>query len=377
MSVVKRQIAILEILTMSQPLLASLPRLIGTMQVPGDKSISHRSLMLSALCPSRHGGHHRVKGLLESEDVLATMRCLEQLGVRFKRQPLTQGNAQGAGDWLIESPERWHEPHDILDAQNSGTTMRLMSGLLAPQGFLSILTGDDSLKRRPMGRVVCPLRQMGAELLGRSRLGSSGIAGGPDALYAPLVIAAPKGRLQGISYTMPHASAQLKSAILLASLYAEGETVLQQPSPSRDHTERMLQGLGVDIEVQGNTVTMPCGQIDRLRDPDLSASHGLAWQVPGDPSSAAFFAVAAALLPGSQVRIEGVGLNLGRIGLVTALRAVGVSIVFENMRDIQGEPVGDWVVTYTPLKGDIILNAADIPALIDEVPIFAGAAPWC
>jgi 3-phosphoshikimate 1-carboxyvinyltransferase len=340
----------------------------GTISVPGDKSISHRSLMLSTLCPTKPNKPHQVNGLLDSADVMATMACLTQLGNRF-----TQTDS---GQWLIEVPAQWQAPIHMLDAKNSGTTMRLMMGLLAPQPFSSSLTGDASLQRRPMGRVLSPLTLMGASIQGSTPV-SQVAQTDPDARYAPLAITPVFKVLQGIDYTMPHASAQVKSAILLAGLFANPSTNINliESAPSRDHTERMLSGMGLVINTTSTSdghshISMPCGQITHLR----QSQQALDWTVPGDPSSAAFFTVAACLLQGSHLTIKGVGLNPSRIGLVTALKRLGADITITNTKTIHGEPVGDWVVKSARLAGHLTLNAADIPALIDEIPILAVAA---
>jgi 3-phosphoshikimate 1-carboxyvinyltransferase len=242
------------------------------------------------------------------------------------------------------------EPEGILDCGNSGTTMRLLSGLLAGQGFLSLMSGDHSLNRRPMRRVIEPLTVMGAEIWGR--------AGG---FYPPLAIKGNKN-LKGISYRMPVASAQVKSALLLAGLYAGGQTRIIEPEKSRDHTERMLQAMGADLEVQGLEITLKPGR-------ELQAQE---FFVPGDISSAAFFLVAALIVPGSEIMIRDVGINPTRAGLIEVLQGMGARLAIENQRVVGGEPIGDIVAGYSELRGTRV--AGDIiPRLIDEIPILAVA----
>jgi 3-phosphoshikimate 1-carboxyvinyltransferase len=318
----------------------------GTLTVPGDKSISHRALMFSALA----NGTSRITGLLPSADVLSTYRILTQLGVTIHGDP----NQPGTEIVVASKGHHWHEPDDILDCGNSGTTTRLMTGLLAGQGFSCVLTGDASIRRRPMGRVLEPLRQMGAHLHGRHG----------DKL-APIHINRPRpdsGKLAGISYTMPVASAQVKSAILLAGLLATSPTTVIEPLATRDHTERMLAGLGASLTVDGPRITVhPLAEGQFLTPCN--------WVVPGDPSSAAFWIVAALLTPGSALTLQNVGLNPSRTGLIQALQSVGGAITITNQRQVGGEPVGDLLVEASDLKGDITLTAEDIPALVDEVPI--------
>ena len=314
-------------------------RLTGLITPPGDKSVSHRSLILNAIAD----GTARVTGLSDGEDVLSTMSCLRGLGVRIEPGE-TEGDVtvHGLGEHL-------EEPEGVLYAGNSGTSMRLLSGLLAGQPFLSVLTGDRSLRSRPMGRIVQPLRQMGAEIIGRNN----------DTL-APLAIRG--GSLSGSEYTMPVASAQVKSAIMLAGLSADGETVLHQPARSRDHTERMVRAMGGDVEEDGLSLT--------LRPARLSAVDVV---VPGDVSSAAFWMVAGLCHPDARVTIRGVGINPTRGGIMEVLEAMGARITQENPRTEGGEPVADLLVESSDLaaaevSGDLI------PRLIDELPVLAVAA---
>lgn len=315
-------------------------RLTGHIRVPGDKSISHRALILGALCD----GRVRVSGFLPSLDCLATLDCLEKLGVRVERRGATGLVVHGGGARGLA------EPTVVLDAQNSGTTMRLLSGLLAGQGFFATITGDGSLRRRPMRRVVEPLRAMGATILGRAG----------DTL-APLAIRG--GGLRGIDYTLPVASAQLKSALLLAGLGARGRTTVREPAPTRDHTERMLAYLGAEISKTGGAV--------RLRPGLPLAARAL--RVPGDLSSAAFPIAAAVLLEGSDLTIEGVGLNPTRTAFLDALRRMGAQVAASRVRAVCGEPVGVLRVRGGPLRATEI-GGPEVANLIDEVPILSALA---
>jgi 3-phosphoshikimate 1-carboxyvinyltransferase len=328
-------------------MLNNLYPLTGTLQVPGDKSISHRALMLTSLIPQES----QICGLLLSEDVKATYGILTELGVSFNT-PLSSDKMTLTGLTAFQ------EPGNILDAQNSGTTARLMTGLLSPQPFYSVLTGDAALRRRPMGRVVEPLTHMGANIQGRK-----------NNTLAPLSILPPLNPLEGLQYTLPHASAQVKSAILLAGLYAHSETLIEEPIPSRNHTELMLQSLGVELTCfqQGdrNCIRMPARQIERIWEQQQQRI-----KVPGDISSAAFMLVAASLIPHSEILLSNVGVNPTRMGIVTVLNAMGADITLLNTRLQAGEPVADILVKAVPaLKGSISLSEADMPALIDEIPI--------
>jgi 3-phosphoshikimate 1-carboxyvinyltransferase len=323
----------------------SLPNgLQGSITVPGDKSMSHRALLLSALTE----GVSEVWGLLPSADVFATKRCLERLGVQIACLN------EAKGHWQIRGRRDWKEPSELLDCGNSGTTIRLMMGLIAGHNLYAVLSGDVSLNKRPMGRVMNPLRQMGSKWAGRD-----------NNQFSPLVHLPVAEGLQGIQYTMPMASAQVKSAVLLAGLFAKTETRVTEPIFSRDHTERMLKAMGADLEVHGKQITLAPNQIEALAP--------MAWQVPSDPSSVAFGLVATLLCPNSQVIFNNVGLNPRRIGLFEALKQVGASIEYTNQREVGGEPVGDLVVTASELVGNLTLSAEDIPALVDEIPILTMA----
>jgi 3-phosphoshikimate 1-carboxyvinyltransferase len=334
-------------MTQSRPLTAQRAGpLAGAVTVPGDKSISHRALMLAALAI----GRTRITGLLEGEDVLCTEAAMRSLGARIARQ------ADGA--WVVDGVGigGLAEPDDVLDMGNSGTAARLLSGILATHPIFSVITGDASLRRRPMARVITPLSGTGARFLARE--------GG----RLPLAICGAAEPMP-VSYRMPVASAQVKSAILLAGLNARGQTRVEEPVPTRDHTENMLRHFGAEILVEsenGGRVITLTGQ------PELRAADIL---VPGDPSSAAFPLVAALLVEGSCVTIRGVGLNPLRTGLLTALRAMGASLSVGNERIEGGEPVGDITARASRLQ------AADTPpalapSMIDEFPILTVACAY-
>lgn len=308
----------------------------GELTVPGDKSISHRAVMFGALAQ----GMTEVRHFLKGADCLSTIDCFRRLGIQIEE---TEGVLliHGKGlDGLVS-------PTDILDAGNSGTTTRLLAGILAAQPFSSTLTGDASLQKRPMKRIVDPLTQMGASLTSINENGC-----------VPLRIA---GRpLHGIHYISSVASAQVKSAVLLAGLYAEGETSVTEPFVSRDHTELMLSSFGAQIAASGTTVTIQPR-------PTLS---GQCITVPGDISSAAYFIAAALLVPNSEVLIRNVGINPTRDGILKAAQAMGGNIQLLNRRTAGGEPVADLLVTSSSLHG-ITIEGSMIPGLIDELPVIA------
>jgi 3-phosphoshikimate 1-carboxyvinyltransferase len=310
----------------------------GSIRVPGDKSISHRALMFGALAE----GQSRIEGFLPSGDCLATLDCLRALGVEIVRLDETTMMIHGCGLRGLQ------KPISPLNCARSGTTMRLLAGILAGQSFNSILTGDPQLLSRPMRRVTEPLRAMGAEIEDADGC-------------APLTIHGQ--RLRGHDHTLAVASAQVKSALLLAGLYADGPTVVRQPGPARDHTERMLAAMGVNVVATGLDVTL--NPVDRL------ASNSLA--VPGDISSAACPLVAAALLDGSEVTIEGVGVNPTRTGLLGVLDEMGVRIEVDNARGQGGEPVADLTVHSSGLCG-VEIGGDTVVRMIDEFPILAVAA---
>ncbi|HAO13734.1 MAG TPA: 3-phosphoshikimate 1-carboxyvinyltransferase [Planktothrix sp. UBA8407] len=317
----------------------------GRIRIPGDKSISHRALMLGALAK----GVTTIEGLLLGADPRSTAECFSRLGAEISELNSERVEVKGIGLGNLQ------EPTEVLDAGNSGTTLRLMLGILAshPGRFFAI-TGDSSLVRRPMSRVTKPLQQMGATIWGRQ--------GGS---YAPLAV---QGQaLRPIHYFSPIASAQVKSCIMLAALMTEGETTITEPALSRDHSERMLTAFGANIIVEPDSYSVIVKGPAEL--------HGQHVVVPGDISSAAFWLVAAAIVPGSELVVENVGVNPTRTGILEALERMGANLQLENQRLVAGEPVADIRVKYSVLKaceigGDII------PRLIDEIPILAVAAAF-
>lgn len=312
----------------------------GELTLPGDKSITHRALILGSLAD----GISEIAGVLRSQDCLSTAKAFGAMGVVVEENGDNRLRIQGCG------PPGLKEPEQVLDVGNSGTTMRLLAGVLAGQPFFSVLTGDRYLRQRPMARVVAPLRSMGAAILGRD--------GGN---LPPLAI---KGtRLRGIDYTSPIASAQVKSAILLAGLFAEGETAMTEPSLSRDHTERIFQEVGLPMRRDGLRVSVH--GVERI--------PAFALSIPGDFSGAAFFLVAALVIPGSELMIRGVGINPTRTGLLDALGAMGAAIQVNRPRVVSGEPVADLLVRSQQLHGTEISGSL-IPRMIDEIPAFAVAA---
>ncbi len=314
----------------------------GVIRVPADKSISHRAAILSALA----NGDTRIDNFLPSETTRATVNCLRALGAEIEQTNATTLVVHGRGLRALR------EPGDVLFCAGSGTTMRLLAGVCAGQDFLSILDGTPALRRRPMARVAEPLRAMGAAILTRN--------GG----LPPLTIRG--GALRGIEYTLPVASAQVKSAILLAGLYADTPTTVHEPSPSRDHTERMLKACGADIELQIANCKTQINPISKLKSP-------ISITIPSDFSSAAFFIVAALLVARSELRIESVGVNLTRTGLLDALARMGARIKIENARDESGEPASDVIVQAAELRATQV-GGDEVPRMIDEFPIFAVAA---
>ncbi|MBF6024749.1 3-phosphoshikimate 1-carboxyvinyltransferase [Lysobacter niastensis] len=313
----------------------------GSLRVPGDKSVSHRAIMLGALAE----GTTHVTGFLEGEDTRATARVFEQLGVRIETPSANERIVHGVGLHGLTGST------GPLDCGNAGTGMRLLAGVLAGQAFDSLLVGDESLSKRPMRRVIEPLERMGAV-----------IASEPGGL-PPLRIEGAR-TLRGVEYTLPVASAQVKSALLLAGLYAQGETVVREPHPTRDYTERMLAAFGWPIEYASGFARLQGGH--RLQARTVS--------VPADFSSAAFFLVAASIVPGSELRLEAVGMNPRRTGLLTALRWMGADIREENVSEAGGEPVADLVVRHAQLRG-IEIGGELVPDMIDEFPaLFVAAA---
>jgi 3-phosphoshikimate 1-carboxyvinyltransferase len=317
----------------------------GAVEAPGDKSLSHRAVIFNAIAE----GTATIENFLAGADCLATINILRGLGVEIDLEPVNERSAvvtvTGVGLQGLK------EAQDVLNAENSGTTMRLLSGLLAGQPVYSVLTGDASLRSRPMGRVIEPLRAMGASIFGRNH----------DRL-APLTIVG--GGLHGTNYRTPVASAQVKSAIILAALNAEGPTQIVEPSRSRDHTERMLASMGARISCSGTEVHV---------DPSVRRLRAASSPIPADMSAAAFWLVAASLHPNAEIHLPGVGMNPTRTGVIDVLRAMGADIQVENERLDQGEPAADLAVRSARLHGTRIAGDL-IPRVIDEVPVLALAA---
>lgn len=316
----------------------------GTLTVPGDKSISHRSLMFAGLAV----GESRIEGLLEGEDVLATAAAMRAMGCTIDRGEDGVWRVHGVGVGGLLQPEQ------ALDMGNSGTSTRLLMGLVSSHAITCTFTGDASLSSRPMGRVIDPLRTMGAEI-------TSSPGGRLPLMVRGINPAVP------ITYTLPVASAQVKSAILLAGLNTPGITTVIEPVPTRDHSERMLQGFGAELTVEDS----PEGKIISIRgEAEFKPQHIV---VPGDPSSAGFWMVAASIVPGSEVTIANVCMNPTRTGLITALRMMGADIAEAQPRIVGGEPVADLIVRHAPLKA-IEVPADLAPSMIDEYPILFVAA---
>jgi 3-phosphoshikimate 1-carboxyvinyltransferase len=315
-------------------------RFSGELTPPPDKSISHRAVMLSSLAK----GKGEVRNFLRAQDTESTMRAFRSLGITIEDK----------GSTLIihgKGLRGLSEPGDVIDCGNSGTTIRLLSGVLAANPFFSVLSGDSSLRSRPMARVINPLSLMGAHISGRE-----------NNRYAPLAIRG--GDLKPISYDMPMASAQVKSSILLAGLYIDGSTEVKEPNKSRDHTERMLPAFGADLETEGLSVVVRGNR----------ELHSQVIDVPGDFSSAAFFMVAAAIIPGAEIVLKNVGINPTRTGLIDVLKEMGADIGLTNIRTVSGEPVADIVCSgKTGLKAATVTGEM-VPSLIDEFPILCVAA---
>ena len=308
----------------------------GTVTVPGDKSISHRAVLFGSIAK----GITRVEGFLQGADCLSTISCFRRLGIDIENEAGIV-TVHGKGLHGLQAPT------DVLDCGNSGTTTRLISGILSGQKFPVTLTGDASIQKRPMGRIIKPLTQMGAQITSVRGDGC-----------APLHIQG--GSLHGIHYQSPVASAQVKSAILLAGLYAEGETAVTEPTLSRNHTELMLKGFGADISSSGTTASIR----------PVSELYGQEITVPGDISSAAYFLAAGSLIPNSEILIQNVGINPTRAGIVTVCNAMGADLTLLNERVVSGEPVADLLIRTSQLKATTI-EGAIIPTLIDELPVIA------
>jgi 3-phosphoshikimate 1-carboxyvinyltransferase len=317
----------------------------GELTLPGDKSLSHRSVIVASIAE----GITKINGFLTGEDTQNTAKAAQKMGMQIDGLGTDRLVVHGKGlDGLSE-------PAGVLDLGNSGTGMRLLAGLLAGQDFFSVLTGDEYLVKRPMGRVIEPLRRMGARIDGRS-----------NGKLAPLAIKGAGRETKAIDYTSRVASAQVKSSLLLAGLYAEGETCVIEPSKSRDHTERMFRFFGVDITEQGLRVSVRGRQKLRAQGP---------LDIPSDISSAAFFMVAASLVPGSDLLIKNTGVNPTRTGIIDVLRLMGADIVLLNQREQAGEPVADIRVKYKKLKS--VRIAGDlVPRAIDEIPVLSVAAAY-
>ncbi len=315
-------------------------RLTGVVRVPGDKSISHRSIMLAALAE----GSTHISGFLQGDDAIATLNAFRAMGVEIDGPENADVTVHGVGMQGLKAP------HGSIDLGNSGTAMRLMAGLLAGQNFNVTLNGDTSLSKRPMQRIIDPLTKMAAVI-------KCTTAGTP-----PLTIVGGQ-RLKGIDYLMPMASAQVKSCLLLAGLFADGTTCVTEPAATRDHTERMLTGFGYGVERTQGKVCLNGGGMLKATDID----------VPGDISSAAFLIVGACITRASDITLRHVGINPTRIGIVNILRRMGADIVISNERDVGGEPVGDIRVRSSPLKG-IMIPQDQVPLAIDEFPIIFVAA---
>lgn len=314
-------------------------RLVGDVTIPGDKSISHRAIMFGSLAK----GTTKITNFLLGEDCLSTIACFRKLGVQID---VSEDEVVVYGKGI----EELKEPHAVLDVGNSGTTARLMMGILSGLPFHSVIIGDESIGKRPMKRVTKPLKMMGTSIDGRE-----------DATYTPISIRG--GSLNSISYASPVSSAQVKSSILLAGLFAKGTTTVTEPEKSRDHTERMLKAFGCELEVDGTSVSINGNQ-------ELTATDVI---VPGDISSAAFFLVAGSIVPNSEILLKNVGVNPTRTGILTVLERMGANITLEDEKVVNGEPIANIRVKSSNLKSTVI-GGAEIPTCIDELPILALAA---
>ena len=320
--------------------LEKISKLRGNIAVPGDKSISHRSLILGSIAQ----GETRIYNFLNSLDCLRTLGCMQALGGKIELDEDNSVKIKGKGLYGLK------EPKDILNVGNSGTTIRLLAGLLSGQDFYSILNGDASIRKRPMKRVVEPLRLMGADIWGRK-----------DGQFAPLSVRGNK--LNPLHYTLPVASAQVKTALLLAGLYTTGGTIIKEPLPTRDHTERMLEIMEADIKISPPEVKVMGGK--ELKGADIF--------IPGDISSAAYFIVAASILKGSQITIKQVGVNPTRTGIIEILKKMGAKIDILNYQIKSNEPQADLKIEYSKLKR-IEIGKEGVPFLIDELPLIAVVA---
>lgn len=315
-------------------------KLRGNIFVPGDKSISHRSLILGSIAQ----GETRIYNFLNSLDCLKTLECMQALGAEIELGKDNSVKIKGEGLYGLQ------EPKDILDVGNSGTTIRLLTGLLSGQNFYSVLNGDVSIRKRPMKRVVEPLRLMGADIWGRK-----------DGQFAPLSVRGNK--LNPLHYTLPVASAQVKTALLLAGLYITGGTIIKEPLPTRDHTEKMLEIMQADLKISPSEIKVMGGK--ELRGTDIF--------IPGDISSAAYFIAAASILKDSQITIRQVGVNPTRTGIIEILKKMGTKIETLNYQIKSNEPQADLKIEYSKLKG-VEIKKENVPFLIDELPLIAVVA---
>ena len=323
----------------------------GVIEIPGDKSISHRSIIFSSLADTPV----EIENFLRGADCMSTVECMKSFGADIKfdgEKVFVKGNGLHG----------LREPENVLDAGNSGTTLRLLMGLAAPQNFITTFTGDSSLRKRPMGRVIKPLSEMGASIVGRNENKNL-----PITVIGNGHLQAESSKLKAITYQMPVASAQVKSAIILAGLYANGVTTIIEPAPSRDHTEKMLSAFGARIEKVGNTVKVYPAE-------NLTAPKKIT--VPNDISSAAYWIVLAAVTKNSAVTIKNVGVNQTRTGILDVMKEMGAQIELENLRESGGELSADITVTSSKLRG-VEIGGEIIPRLIDEVPALAVAAAFC
>ncbi len=320
--------------------LEKINKLKGNIFVPGDKSISHRSLILGSIAQ----GETQIYNFLNSLDCLKTIECMQALGAEIELDKDNSVKIKGKGLYGLQ------EPKDILDVGNSGTTIRLLAGLLSGQDFYSVLSGDDSIRKRPMKRVIEPLRLMGANIWGRK-----------DGQFAPLSVRGNK--LNPFQYTLPVASAQVKTALLFAGLYATGGTIIKEPLPTRDHTERMLEIMQADLKISPPEIKVVGGK--ELKGTDIF--------IPGDISSAAYFIAAASILKGSQITIKQVGVNPTRTGIIEILEKMGAKIDTLNYRIKSNEPQADLMIEYSKLRAAEI-KKENIPFLIDELPLIAVVA---
>ena len=314
----------------------------GEIFIPGDKSVSHRSVMFSSLGDKAV----TIKNFLNSQDCLSTVSCMEALGVKIEKINDNELVVHGVGINGLKEPE------NVLDAGNSGTTLRLLMGMLSAQNFFVTFTGDDSLRKRPMARVIKPLSKMGAQLVSRE-----------NSRLLPLAIL-PVEQIKAINYEMPMASAQVKSAILLAGMYADSKTIVTEPYVSRDHTEKMFETFGVELYKEGTSVGIQ--KVEQLISPETL-------EVPGDISSAAFWLVAASIIPNSNLTLKNVGVNKTRTGIIDVLLNMGADIKVVNERMSGKEPMADLIVKSAKLKGTSF-GAEIMPRLIDEIPVIAVAA---